>query len=102
MAAVKTGIAWYRREDWPLLLSLSTDGGFLERTYDEWLAAAEKTYRDLKVRGADVEKVEVTVAELVAWCRRKQRPMDETARSTFLAAKLRGTADEPETAPKPA
>lgn len=89
MAAIVTGLAWYRRPEWPLLRSFSVDADDLESTYDEWLATAERCYRQLQAQGSAVERVDVPIGELFAWCTRQQRPLDETARAEFVAVKLR-------------
>ena len=89
MPGVLTGIAWYQRPEWPLLLAFSTDAAGLERTYDQWRAVAEDTYARMQREGSEVERIEVRVAELVVWCAEKGRPLDESARAEFVANKLR-------------
>jgi hypothetical protein len=39
------GLAWYRREDYPRLLTIFEDADKLPPTYDEWLAMAEKAFK---------------------------------------------------------
>lgn len=89
MAGVLTGIAWYDRSEWPLLRSLAADPEMLAETYDEWLLGAEQTYARLTAQGYAVEKVEVKLKDLLAWCNSQGRPLDEFARSGFVEAKLR-------------
>lgn len=89
MAGVLTGVAWYRRSEWPLLLSLAADPEALATTYDEWLVVAEQTYARLRQEGYLVEKVEVELAEMLGWCAVHNRSFDESARSAFVADKLR-------------
>ena len=89
MPAILTGIAWYVRAEWPLLLGISTDGDSLERTYEEWHVIAERAYARLQEEGLAVEKVEVRVVELLAWCAEQGRPVDESARAAFVSDKLR-------------
>ena len=89
MAGVLTGVAWYRKSEWPLLASLATDPEVLPKTYEEWRMLAEQTYARLEHEGYRVEKVEVRLADLIAWCAEHGRPMDESARSAFVADTLR-------------
>jgi hypothetical protein len=89
MPGILTGIAWYQRSEWPLLLSLSTDGDTLERTYDEWRVAAEAMFDQMEERDMAVEKVQVRMAELAAWCAAQGRPLDESARADYVAELLR-------------
>jgi hypothetical protein len=84
-----TGIAWYRREQWPQLRAAAVDENELEKTYDEWLAVANRTLRDLKAHGIFARKVDVDVNELLAWCRRHTKFVDGNARSEFVADKLK-------------
>ncbi|MCX8108445.1 MAG: hypothetical protein N3G20_06540 [Verrucomicrobiae bacterium] len=89
MAGVITGIAWYRRPEWPLLRGLAVDSEMLPHSYDEWLLVAQQTLDRLVAEGQVVRKVDVSLAELVQWCSSQGRPLDEPARSAFVEAKLR-------------
>ena len=40
-------LAWYRQDQWQLLLDYSTDSDRLERTYQEWLEHAEKKVNEM-------------------------------------------------------
>jgi hypothetical protein len=89
MAGILTGVAWYRRHEWPLLRSLAVDADTLAETYDEWLLIAEQTYVRMQAEGYVVEKVDVPLHDLVKWCAAHGRALDEAARSAFVADKLR-------------
>ncbi|MGC8991285.1 MAG: hypothetical protein ACP5MD_14310 [Verrucomicrobiia bacterium] len=89
MAGILTGVAWYRRHEWPLLRSLAVDAEALAETYDEWLLIAERTYVRMQAEGYVVEKVDVPLQDLVKWCAAHNRPLDEAARSAYVADKLR-------------
>lgn len=89
MAGILTGVAWYRRNEWPLLRSLAVDSEILAETYDEWLLIAEQTYVRMQAEGYLVEKVDVPLQDLVKWCAAHGRPLDEAARSGYVADKLR-------------
>jgi hypothetical protein len=85
---VEIGFAWYRREQWPLLRSLSVDSDRLEETYDEWLAFADKTLETLRCQGVRAEKVDLDVHELSAWCKRHGCPLDGDARAAYVSERM--------------
>jgi hypothetical protein len=76
-------IAWYRREQWPLLSGVSADGDKLEATYDEWHTFATQQVRDLEARHIRVQKIEVDVGALARWCEREGRVVDGDARAEY-------------------
>jgi hypothetical protein len=39
---IGTGIPWYKREDYPLILEIMEDADGLPATYDEWEELAEE------------------------------------------------------------
>jgi hypothetical protein len=84
-------MAWYRREQWPLLRAMSADADKLEATYDEWEAFATKHMRDLEARGIRVQKIDVDVETLTRWCKREGRAVDGDARAEYA---LRGLGRE--------
>ncbi len=84
-----TGLAWYRREQWPLLREVAADPEILEETYDAWLRIAQKAAVDLAMEGLRTERVDIDVEELVKWCRARSRPVDSSARAKFASRKLR-------------
>ncbi len=57
-------LAWYRQDQWQLLLDYSTDSDKLERTYQEWLEQAEKKENELRKDGLNVEKTDIDVEKL--------------------------------------
>ncbi len=85
----ETGIAWYRADQWPRLLQVSTDRSELADTYEGWLSTAEKALSEMESAGIRVHRVDVDVEELLAWCSAKGRPVDGPARAEFVAYKLR-------------
>ena len=88
---LRVAIAWYRREQWPLLRAMSADTDKLEATYEEWEAFATKHVRDLEARGIRVHKIDVEVEALARWCEREGRPVDGDARSDYA---MRGLGRE--------
>ncbi len=85
---IGVGLAWFRRDEWPQLLASAADREKLEDTYDEWLGEARKLLLDMATRGIAIEKVDVGIDELSAWCRHENRPLDGDARASFASYKL--------------
>ena len=77
------GIAWYRREDYSLLLALFDDSEALPKTFDEWLAKAEETEREVSKAGLRVSRVLLIPKEFIDWCASHDLRRDAKARSRF-------------------
>ncbi|MDB6033296.1 MAG: hypothetical protein JWM16_3634 [Verrucomicrobiales bacterium] len=88
-SSIVVGVAWYRPEQYGLLLALSVDPEGMAKTYDEWLAAILRTMEDLRKRGVVARRVDVDVRILVAWCEERDRPLDGAARAEFAAERVR-------------
>ncbi len=86
------GVAWYQPDQWQKLLAVSVDKDKLEETYEEWMQEAERVIQELRRQGLHIVKVDVSVEELVAWCRKKKIPMNGEARSMYVAHKLQQSA----------
>lgn len=88
---VKTvmGCAWYRAEQWERLREISVDRDDLEETHAEWVVNAEETLRGMRKAGMLVDKVEVDVEELLAWCKARQLDVDGGARAKYAGEMLR-------------
>ncbi|UCH96619.1 MAG: hypothetical protein JSV88_07150 [Candidatus Aminicenantes bacterium] len=82
------GLAWYRPEQWDLLLKMSVDSDELEPTYEEWLKMAEQRFQEMRQAGIQVEKIDVDMIEMVEWCASENIPLDGEARSGYVAEKL--------------
>jgi hypothetical protein len=83
------GVGWYRRDQWALLKAHSVDAATLEDSYDEWLAYAERTTGELRVRGFESRRVDIDVEEMIRWCKAEGRALDGKARARFIALKTR-------------
>jgi len=79
----EVAMAWYRRDQWGLLRTISTDGQSLEQTYDEWVAFASKQVRDLESKGFHVHKIEAEVGALTRWCESQGRAVNGDARAEY-------------------
>jgi hypothetical protein len=76
-------LAWYRQEQWQLLLDYSADSDKLERTYQEWLEHAEAKVNDMDTDGINVIKVGINIEEMKKWCKRHKKPIDGHTRSEY-------------------
>jgi hypothetical protein len=85
---IVVGVAWYRREQWPMLRAMSADADDLEETYDEWVAATSRQIRDLESRGIRVRKIDVDVGTLTRWCQAERRVLNAEARAEYARRAL--------------
>jgi hypothetical protein len=76
-------LAWYRQDQWQLLLDYSTDSDRLERTYQEWLEHAEKKMNEMGKEGINVVKIDINIEEMKKWCERHDKPIDGYTRSEY-------------------
>ena len=90
---VVVGIAWYRPEQWTLMLSLIPDPEVFPQTYEEWLARASDTLRELGKQGVAVRKVDVDFKALLAWAAEQGRVPDGAVRAEY-AQYLTGKGDD--------
>ena len=84
-----TGVAWYRPEQWQRLREVSEDVENLEETYDAWLQTAERMIRDGIPADVVVEKIDVDVEEVLAWCNVMGLPMNTASRARFESERVR-------------
>jgi hypothetical protein len=83
-----TGMAWYKREQWPTLLQVSSDSKSLESTYDKWIEFAEEEFKRFTEKGVQTEKVSVDVFKLIEWCKDHNRPVNGSSRAAYVAELL--------------
>jgi hypothetical protein len=62
-----TGIAWYRREDYPRILAMMTDASVLPQTWEQWRTKANRTEREMQKRGS-VVRAFIDPGQFVEWC----------------------------------
>ena len=86
---MRVGVAWYHEQEWEELRRLAADPENLEETYAEWKSAYEDGVLNLAAAGLQPERVELTVAQLQAWCGANRCPLDADARSGLAAELLR-------------
>ena len=86
---IVTGVAWYRPEQWQRLRDVSEDVDNLEETYEAWLQTAERMLRDGIPAGVVVERVDIDVEEVLAWCNVRGLPMNAPVRCRTRSSKPR-------------
>jgi|SRR5580704_4484660 hypothetical protein len=77
------GIAWYKKEDYKRIVSISKDGNIFSPSYEVWLAAAEKHVRALESKGFTVIKTEINPDTFPAWCAANGMDINGKARIAF-------------------
>ncbi len=88
-----TGIAWYRPEQWERLREVSDDVENLEETYEAWLQTAERMIHEGIPADLPIEKVDLDVEEVLAWCNFHGLPMNAQSRSRYVSEKIRKKYD---------
>ena len=86
---IVTGVAWYRRDQWQRLREVSEDVENLEETYDAWLETAERMIREGIPENVAVEKMDIDVEEVLAWCNVQGLPMNTQSRARFVSERIR-------------
>ena len=79
------GIAWYRPEDYSLLLALFEDRENLPQTFAAWLAKAETIEQEVRSTGVRVVRVTITPHEFTRWCASRELRFNAEARSRFAS-----------------
>jgi len=90
-------LAWYDAAQWARLKQLAEDADNLDDSHEAWRRNAETFERDLRQRGIEIQRVEIDVAALAAWCRAQRRPINGQSRSAY-AAQLAARKRAPDTA----
>jgi hypothetical protein len=88
-AGIAVAIGWYSLRDWLRLKATAADADSLHSTYREWLAEVERTINTLSNAGTEVERLNVDVDELVAWCEAEGVANTGAARARFIEEKAR-------------
>jgi len=91
---VHVGLAWYRREDYPLILEMMADRREMHGTYDEWLREAERLEQHLASEGRAVKHVAIDPERFRAWCDQHNLEPAAKARSRFVAEARRAMSDD--------
>lgn len=84
---------WYRPEEWSRLASLADDHDVINPIYRDWFTAAEKQILQMALAGIRVERVEVDVIELAAWCAARNLPNISATRSQYASELMQRAAN---------
>ena len=76
-------LAWYRQDQWQLLLDYSTDSDKLDRTYQGWLEHAEEKVNEMGKDGVNIVKIDINIEEMKKWCERHDKQIDGHTRSEY-------------------
>jgi hypothetical protein len=80
-----TGMAWYRKEDYPALLKIFTDRHLLPKTFEEWEKKAETGHKKLLTDGFIVIKSYIDPKTFPAWCAAQSLNVNADARMKFAS-----------------
>ena len=89
------GVAWYRRDQWPRLLEISTDRSELEDSYDNWLVHVREAFQRMSNEGIDPVKVDIDTEELLDWCRSRNLAVSARARAQYVTEKVQKSQQSP-------
>jgi hypothetical protein len=79
---------WFNANSWPKMRAAAVDRDKLHETFEDFERVSNTRYNDLTSVGHPVEKVEIDVAALIAWCASEKRPLDSFARQQFAILTL--------------
>jgi hypothetical protein len=82
---MRVGFAWFDRAQWQRLAEVVPDRNELDDTFEEWERSASNALKDLERSGQRIEKVPITVDQLLAWCVLRGMVPDGKARSEYVA-----------------
>jgi hypothetical protein len=82
---VQAEVAWYRREDYPLILEMMADRREMHDTYDEWLRDLGRLEQHLAGEGYTVKHVVIDPERFRVWCEQNNLKPIAKARSRFAA-----------------
>lgn len=90
---MRVGVAWYAAAEWQRLREIADDPEQLEETHAEWERLAQQMMEDMAARGMLLERVDVRIDDLEAWCREQGQPVDANARAAYATELLRRKDD---------
>lgn len=79
----------YRPEQWERLREVSEDVKDLEDTYQAWLQTAERMIREGIPANVTIEKVDLDVEDVLAWCNERGLALNAETRSRYVSERLR-------------
>jgi hypothetical protein len=82
---INAGIAWYKRDQWQLLLDIAEDKDKLPLTWEKWREITLNLIKGYKERGLDVKKVKIDIEDLIKYCKKNNLPNTAQTRSHYIA-----------------
>jgi len=79
------GIGWYKKEDWDLLLINSDDRQNMHDNFDDWEKDTNKRFQELLIAGINVKKIQISVYELIAWCKENKLKINGSSKAKYIA-----------------
>ena len=82
-----TGLPWYEAETYQRVCALMSDSDKLFGSYPDWLAAAQKTEKQLRGQGHRTVRVLLDLTQFPAWCaaHRPGKRIDAEARMQYAS-----------------
>jgi hypothetical protein len=76
-------VPWFTAESWPKMCEAAADRSNLFDTFEEFERSVTASVDDAIAKGQPVEKIQIDVDALIAWCKAEGRPLDGKARQMF-------------------
>lgn len=88
----KVAFCWYERDQWEALKRIAVDADAMDDSFDEWKKNANEAIHDLQINapaGHSVQKVQIKVDKLLAWCEEEGVVNDSQSRTHYAVAVLK-------------
>ena len=79
------GLAWYRQEDYPRILTTMVDGCKLPKTFEEWEKKAVLSEKQMIANGHIILRTIIDPDEFVRWCQGKRKLPNAQMRGHYVA-----------------
>lgn len=80
---------WYQPDEWEKLKRSAADTEKLDDTYKEWKKNANEMIQFVRAAGRKVQKINIKMEALEAWCKEEGRENNSAARSHYATAMAR-------------
>lgn len=78
-----TGIAWYRKDDYPQILRIMADADVLPPSHRDWQKKAERLESEIAAKGVRVVRAIIDPQTFPGWCAARGLNVDAKARMEF-------------------
>lgn len=86
--SIYSGIVWYKRDEWDLLMSQFEDAAHMHKTWSEWRQAAEDGLEQMLRLGRIMIPMEISANEIMDFCRSNNLPNIGKTRALLCNQKL--------------